>query len=50
MHKGGQQKNCRPTVKKGVAVRGLASFQCLITHNTETEFANMEKIFKGTNG
>ena len=33
MHKGGKQKNRRQTVNKGVAVQGLASFQCFITHH-----------------
>lgn len=50
MHEGERQKNHRQTVNTGVAVEGLASFQCFITHNTETKFVNMGEIFKGTNG
>lgn len=50
MHEGGRQKNHRQTVNTGVVLEGLASFQCFITHNTETKFVNMGEIFKGTNG
>lgn len=49
-HRGRKHKNHRQTVNKGLAVQGLASFQGFITHNTEAEFVNMGKIFKGTNG